>query len=122
MYSKPVLIAASVASVKATLIQKTSTTITTGTHFSDATGCGDCLSLTNGKWYSGGAASTWKVQASEGTISKSGSVLSGGICCGAASTTETGGATTLCGAVYSNTSGNTVVTLHANDFFQAAIA
>ena len=122
MFSKPILIAISVESARAAIMKVTTTAITTGTHFSDATGCGKCLSLVNGKWYSGGASSLWAEEASPGTISVAGSVLTGDICCGSASTTETGGASTLCGGAWSNTSTNTVASLGANDYFQAALA
>ena len=92
MFSKPILIAASVASAEAALMAVSTTTYVVGTNLSDQTGCGDCLSLVTGVWVQGGgAAAQWvtETSANGGTISVSSTTLTGGVCCG--STTPANG-------------------------------
>lgn len=128
MFSKPIAIAASVASAQAALMAVTTTANDNGAslHKSDTIGCGLCLSLapeTAGgvsKWISGGTTSTWATEAAAGTISISTTTMTGDVCCAKSDAADSAG-TTLCGS-YADTTNNTIITLATNDFFQAALA
>jgi len=104
MFSKPIAIAASVASAQAALMAVTTTALAdTGTtaqgHYpSDAAGCGLCLSLVGGVWISGTTSGTYKSPASAATVSFSTNTITGEVCCKTANTEETTGtnAKTLC--------------------------
>ncbi len=84
MFSKPILIAASVASAEAALMAVSSTAFASGTNPSDATGCGKCLGLTSATWISGGTSSTYGEESAAPTVAfdTSTNILTGGICCG----------------------------------------
>ena len=127
MFSKPIAIAASVASAQAALMAVTATAHDDGAalHFSDAMGCGFCLSLTTSKWIGEGAspAGKWANQSAAKTVSINAAVITGDICCGSAATAkETGGAATFCGGAFADATANTAITYAANDYFQASIA
>lgn len=126
MFSKPIAIAASVASASATLmvVSTTANDVGASLHKSDATGCGLCLSLTTSTWISGGTTSTYAEEAAAATVSISSATLTGDACCASASGAETTSAgTTFCGGAFANTgSVNVLVTYTANDYFQATIA
>ena len=68
MYTKPILIGVYIATAYAAILTKTSTTFTDGTHFSDAIGCGKCLSLTSSYWVSSPSISKWATTSSTGTV------------------------------------------------------
>ena len=92
MFSKPIAIAASVASAQAALMAVT-TTVNPGT-LSDATGCGTCLSWTTSTWISAGASAaaatkgTYKSPASVSAVSIATNTLTGEICCKEAASTQ----------------------------------
>ena len=106
MFSKPIAIAASVASAQAALMAVTTTNMldtgTTGFYASDAAGCGLCLSLVGGVWISGTTTGTYKSPASAAAVSFSTNTLTGEVCCKSDNTEETVGtnAKTICTAVF----------------------
>ena len=131
MFSKPIAIAASVASAQAALMAVT-TTVNPGT-LSDATGCGTCLSWTTSTWISAGASAaaatkgTYKSPASVSAVSIATNTLTGEICCKEAASTESavGTATavaTYCTGAFATNAANTYTTYTANDYFQATLA
>merc|ERR1719215_1352384 len=101
MFSKPIAIAASVASAQAALMAVT-TTVNPGT-LSDATGYGTCLSWTTSTWISAGASAA---AATKGTYKSPASVSAVSIA-------------TNCTGAFATNAANTYTTYTANDYFQA---
>ena len=90
MFSKPILIAASVASAQAALltVPTTGAASVVGTDKSDLVGCGKCIAKYSNTptWVYGGATSLWTTVAStvaNAVTSGSGAttLIAGGICC-----------------------------------------
>ena len=85
MFSKPIVIAASVASAQAALMKQSSTAYAAATHgFSVAIGCGLCFSLTDTKWISKDA--TYATIAAAETVALNSDKVTGYICCKDATT------------------------------------
>jgi len=130
MFSKPIMIAASVAAANATLMAKSATAFSGK---SDAVGCGLCLSFNNPpKFVMGGAVADkdnyWNTLATWVTTSLDSDSVKGDICCVDADTVETGSGTpkTFCTkgnvAFDASTKKHTHLVLAANDFYQSALA
>ena len=136
MFSKPIMIAASVAAANATLMAKPSGTNALATK-SDATGCALCISRsdTNIVFVLGDAATdkanywstvtTWKTTSISAVAGKTDSVL-GDACCESASTNESAAATSVICAkgfvAFDGTHAHSQLKLIANDFYQSALA
>jgi hypothetical protein len=135
MFSKPIMIAASVAAANATLMAKPSGTNTLATK-SDATGCALCISRSDANilFVLGGATtdkdnywatpSSWTTTSISAASGKTDSVL-GDACCAAANTPETGDGTTFCAkgfTAFDGTHAHSQLKLKANDFYQSALA
>ena len=133
MFSKPILIAASIASAEAALL----TVPTTGadsvvtTDISDVVGCGKCLSSYSNTptWIYGGATSLYgtvsATVANALTGTGTAAVIAGGICCLSADTEETTGtnAKTYCTGVFPTTAtGNTQIKYTAATYVPATLA
>jgi len=93
MISKPILIAASVASAQAALMALAATPVAqTVDQYSDAMGCGKCLSFgTASKYIVGGATKKYLTRGDGVTTAIAGTnaatwAITGEICCGAAGT------------------------------------
>jgi hypothetical protein len=131
MFSKPIMIAASVAAANATLMAKTATALSGK---SDAIGCGKCIGFNDAtvKFVLGGATADksnyWATVATWAKTEVATESLKGDACCVDANTTETGTdgtQKTFC------TKGNIAfaadklhshLALATNDFFQSALA
>jgi hypothetical protein len=131
MFSKPIMIAASVAAANATLMAKPSGTNALATK-SDATGCALCISRSDAgiKFVLGNAAAAdkdnyWNTLAAWATTALSTDSLLGDACCIGATTPETGDGTTFCGkgnVAFAADKLHSHLALAANDFYQSALA
>jgi len=123
MFSKPLVIAYSVASANAALWAVTSTANDDTTNKSDATGCGFCLSLTTSRWLQAGATTGYSTPASAATVAIATNTLTGDICCKSADTQETAGtAKTYCTGAYADNAANTKIEYSATSYFQSTLA
>ena len=131
MFSKPIMIAASVAAANATLMAKSANALSGK---SDAIGCGLCIGFTDSgvKFVLGGAASDkvnyWATVATWAKTELDTNSLKGDACCVSATTPETGTdgtQTTLCGkgnVAWAADKLHSHLALATNDFFQSALA
>ena len=136
MFSKPIMIAASVAAANATLMAAPGAGNDLATK-SDATGCALCISRSDANivFVLGDAATdkvnywstvtTWKTTSISAVSGKTDSVL-GDACCASASTNESAAATSvICAKGFTNfdaTHNHSQLKLLGNDFYQSALA
>ena len=134
MFSKPIMIAASVAATNATLMKVGGSTLPAAK--SDETGCGLCLSYTDTQT----AATGGYIMGNDATSATSKhyttlaafvktevdtDTIKGDACCKDTSSTEKGGTSAFCAkaaTAYSATAKHSNIVLAANDFFQSALA
>jgi len=136
MFSKPIMIAASVAATNATLMAKGSDNIGT-TRFSEITGCGKCMKFADthtapGGYIMGNAATSatsyfYGTLTAWVTTAVSGNSITGDACCKDATTKEASAdSATFCAkaavAYDATDKKHNNIILATNDFFQSALA
>jgi len=115
MFSKPIVIASSIAAANAALLAQTATAFPAAANqaagtFSDDVGCGLCLSYTDTTFTTGLAANLWETIASAVTVvfnSTTATSIDGWVCCKAADTKGTSDSAALWCAKGKPASGNT---------------
>ena len=119
MFSKPIVIAASVATAQAALMAQGSAAYSSGT--SVEIGCGQCMELTDTKWISKDAA--YGTIAAAETVAVNSNKITGYICCKDATTKEDATNATFCAAGTVAANGNVITpTAASGDYFAAVLA